>query len=407
MELQKRRKTVTEIEARYFLKQIMEAVNYLHEKNIIHRDLKLGNIFVNENMNLKLGDFGLATTIEYNGERKKTLCGTPNYIAPEVLSKKGHSFEVDIWSIGCILYTLLVGKPPFETNTLKDTYAKIKRGDYFIPSSRMTPIARTLIQKMLQVDPTLRPTAKQVLTSEFITKNYIPSSLPASCLTMPPRFDHRASYAHAPSAATKRPLLEHNPRSPAGGPSSGGGGSSAEGKNRDQATKSSAAQYMKMLHRQVKSLLEAEGTHKRTSMDDDAEDPNSSPLLWIAKWVDYSDKYGFGYQLSDDSIGVSFNDLTRMVLLPDGINMHYIDKNGNEKYYTKDEYPVQDLQKKVKLLNYFQQYMSENLLRVSGLQHLIKNTCQGNFVINECLLMMISGGRPSHSCRNCSNDSVT
>ena len=54
-------------------------------------------------MNLKLGDFGLATTIEFNGERKKTLCGTPNYIAPKVLAKKGHSFEVDVWSIGCIL----------------------------------------------------------------------------------------------------------------------------------------------------------------------------------------------------------------------------------------------------------------------------------------------------------------
>lgn len=84
---------------------------------------------------MKIGDFGLATKVEYDGERKKTLCGTPNYIAPEVLSKKGHSFEVDVWSIGCIMYTLLVGKPPFETSCLKETYLRIKKNDYSIPST--------------------------------------------------------------------------------------------------------------------------------------------------------------------------------------------------------------------------------------------------------------------------------
>lgn len=69
-------------------------------------------------------------TFNFLGERKQTLCGTPNYIAPEILTKKGHSFEVDIWSLGCIMYTLLVGKPPFETSTLKDTYKRIKQCEY-------------------------------------------------------------------------------------------------------------------------------------------------------------------------------------------------------------------------------------------------------------------------------------
>ena len=86
-------------------------------------------------------------------------------------------------------------------------------------------------------------------------------------------------------------------------------------------------------------------------------------MLWIAKWVDYSDKYGFGYQLSDDSIGVSFNDLTKMILLADGNTLHYIDKQSNEHYHSKSVYPL-ELAKKVKLLNYFQQYMTENLLKV-------------------------------------------
>lgn len=130
MELHRRRKKITELETRYYMSQILQGVNYLHSRRIIHRDLKLGNLFLNDDLHVKIGDFGLATKLTYDGERKKTLCGTPNYIAPEILNKEGHSFEVDIWSIGCIMYTLLIGKPPFETETLKETYTKIKKCDY-------------------------------------------------------------------------------------------------------------------------------------------------------------------------------------------------------------------------------------------------------------------------------------
>ena len=71
--------------------------------------LKLGNLFLTDKMELKIGDFGLATRIEFDGERKRTVCGTPNYIAPEILEgKQGHSYEVDIWSIGVILYYYLL-----------------------------------------------------------------------------------------------------------------------------------------------------------------------------------------------------------------------------------------------------------------------------------------------------------
>ena len=84
MELHKRRKAVTEPEARYFVHQILLGCKYLHDNKIIHRDLKLGNVFLNDTMEVKIGDFGLATKVDFDGERKKTLCGTPNYIAPEV-----------------------------------------------------------------------------------------------------------------------------------------------------------------------------------------------------------------------------------------------------------------------------------------------------------------------------------
>jgi polo-like kinase 1 len=90
--------------------------------------LKLGNLFINENMQIKLGDFGLATKLDFDGEKKRTICGTPNYIAPEVLEgRAGHSYQVDIWSLGVIIYTLIIGKPPFETTDVKATYGRIKR----------------------------------------------------------------------------------------------------------------------------------------------------------------------------------------------------------------------------------------------------------------------------------------
>ena len=108
---------------RYVLFKTVKALKYLHDHRIIHRDLKLGNLFLKEKMEVKVGDFGLATKLDFDGERKRTVCGTPNYIAPEVLDgKSGHSYEVDIWSLGVIIYTLIIGKPTFETSDVKATY---------------------------------------------------------------------------------------------------------------------------------------------------------------------------------------------------------------------------------------------------------------------------------------------
>jgi polo-like kinase 1 len=94
---------------------MVSGLKFLHSNRIIHRDMKLGNLFLNEKMEIKIGDFGLATKLEFEGEKKRTICGTPNYIAPEVLDGKvGHSFEVDIWSLGVIIYTLLIGNDKYN-----------------------------------------------------------------------------------------------------------------------------------------------------------------------------------------------------------------------------------------------------------------------------------------------------
>ena len=118
-DLIKRRKKLHEVEARYYIYQLVKAIEYVHSKKVIHRDLKLGNLFLTDHMTLKVGDFGLAAQVFYQGERKRTVCGTPNYLAPEVLESQGHSYEVDYWSIGVILYTMLNGRPPFESSEVK------------------------------------------------------------------------------------------------------------------------------------------------------------------------------------------------------------------------------------------------------------------------------------------------
>ncbi len=165
------------------------AIKYLHSHRVIHRDLKLGNLFLNEKMEVKLGDFGLASKLEFDGERKRTICGTPNYIAPEILEgKQGHSYEVDIWSLGVIIYTLIIGKPPFETSDVKTTYKRIRMNAYSFPENvPITEIARKLITQILNNDPSKRPSIDDILQSDFLNQGgTVPRLLPASTLACPP-----------------------------------------------------------------------------------------------------------------------------------------------------------------------------------------------------------------------------
>lgn len=140
-------------------------------------------------MELKLGDFGLATKLEFDGEKKRTICGTPNYIAPEVLDGKvGHSFEVDVWSLGVIIYAMLIGKPPFETPDVKTTYKKIRMNSYSFPDHVIiSDSAKNLITKILNLEPTKRPTLDEIMAHPFMNNGgMIPKVLPLSTLACPP-----------------------------------------------------------------------------------------------------------------------------------------------------------------------------------------------------------------------------
>eukprot|EP00802_Teleaulax_amphioxeia_P002425 Tamp_02427.p1 GENE.Tamp_02427~~Tamp_02427.p1 ORF type:complete len:779 (+),score=245.92 Tamp_02427:423-2759(+) len=169
LELVKRKKRLTESDTRRYMLQTLDAVRHMHQRNVIHRDLKLGNFFLGKSNEIKIGDFGLACKLAFDGERKKTLCGTPNYIAPEVLDgKNGHSFEVDVWSIGVVLYTCLVGKPPFETSDIKSTYKLIRANSYSFPDRlEISEGAKRLVRRILQSRPEARPTIEEILQDEW------------------------------------------------------------------------------------------------------------------------------------------------------------------------------------------------------------------------------------------------
>ena len=187
-ELVRRRKRLTEIEAQCYLSQLISACEYLHKNKVIHRDLKLGNLFLSDKMQLKVGDFGLAARVLFDGEKKRTICGTPNYIAPELLdSKHGHSYEVDFWAIGVICYTLLFGRPPFESPDVKQTYKKIKQNQYQFPEHvAISDSAKDFIRKLLKTNPQERLGLPGMRQHSFMTSNTIPEVLPISTLVCPP-----------------------------------------------------------------------------------------------------------------------------------------------------------------------------------------------------------------------------
>lgn len=130
----------------------------------------MGNLFLNDKMQLKVGDFGLAAKVLFDGEKKRTICGTPNYIAPEILDAKiGHSYEVDYWSIGVILYTLLCGRPPFESAEVKQTYKKIKACQYSFPDSvNLSEQAKDFIKSTLKLEPSERLNLKEMMSHDFM-----------------------------------------------------------------------------------------------------------------------------------------------------------------------------------------------------------------------------------------------
>jgi polo-like kinase 1 len=343
-EMLRRRKRLLEEEVMYFGIQIIQALQYTHAHRVIHRDLKLGNLFLTRDMEIRLGDFGLAAKLEFDGERKRTICGTPNYIAPEVLDgRAGHSYEVDVWSFGVVLYTLLVGRPPFETSDVKSTYKRIKANVYSFPEQiQVSAEAKDLVGRILHSTPDFRPTLDDILNHDFFRRVDIPKSLPTSALAVPPRLSRASS---AVSLHTRR--VSNDPPSTQRRP---------ESRMEPKPVRSSSTGPVPV---SSPPLAEVETPEPQTARISKSSKLNITGMEFVLKWLDYTHKYGLGYLTSSGYAGVYFNDSTKMLIA--GPEFFYVDRREGDKPERVQRFKASSvpssLSKKVTLLQHFAKHL--------------------------------------------------
>ena len=374
-ELIKRRKKLSEIEVQCYIIQLVKGLQYLHSHKIIHRDLKLGNLFLTDKMQLKIGDFGLATKLDYDGEKKKTVCGTPNYIAPEVIDGgSGHSYEVDVWAIGIIIYTLIIGKPPFETNDIKQTYKNIKGIVFkFPPDAKISYSAKKLIKKILVREPKERPSFEDILMDDFFNLGYsIPKLLPSASLATPPSLDYIKRFMpnadengichihekerieeEAIEEEKKKNQNKDRDKSPDNKNLSGNKKETSKGEEKNEAN----------------STKEASNNIEKNEIEEKEKEKEKEKLkgaeFFVTKWVDYSSKFGLGYLLNNGFIGVYFNDCTKIFFNPKTNNINYIERKiGSEKdmiYSFSLNGAPKEMQKKIIIFQNFKKYFEEEI----------------------------------------------
>uniref|UniRef100_A0A6V7QVE3 non-specific serine/threonine protein kinase n=1 Tax=Ananas comosus var. bracteatus TaxID=296719 RepID=A0A6V7QVE3_ANACO len=166
---------LSEADSRRYFQQLIDGVDFCHTKGVYHRDLKPENLLLDSQGNLKISDFGLSALPDQGVSLLRTTCGTPNYVAPEVLSHKGYNGAIaDIWSCGVILYVLLAGYLPFDEVDLTTLYSKIERAEFSCPSW-FSVGAKSLIRRILDPNPETRIRIEEIRNDEWFKKNYVPA----------------------------------------------------------------------------------------------------------------------------------------------------------------------------------------------------------------------------------------
>ena len=175
------KESYTEKEAALTIRPIVDAIRYCHDQDIIHRDLKPENLLYassDETALIKISDFGLARFVQ--NEFATTACGTPGYLAPEIIEGQGYGKEVDYWSIGIILYIMLCGFPPFFEDDNQKLFEQIKNCELDFPSpywDNISDSAKELIKSLLVKDPKSRLDADQILSHPWIVADGNPEKI--------------------------------------------------------------------------------------------------------------------------------------------------------------------------------------------------------------------------------------
>ncbi|KAG0261938.1 spindle assembly checkpoint kinase [Actinomortierella ambigua] len=150
-----------------YIRELASALSYLHRKNIIHRDIKPENLLLGLDGELKISDFGWS--VHSLNKRRQTLCGTLDYLAPEMVESRSHTSAVDLWSVGVLCFEFLVGSPPFE-DTRSGTYERIAKVDFTVPP-HVSPEAKHLIESLIQYLPSDRMSLDRVLIHPWIVEH--------------------------------------------------------------------------------------------------------------------------------------------------------------------------------------------------------------------------------------------
>eukprot|EP01083_Nonionella_stella_P277696 944116_1 len=199
--LMRRHGRLSEPKTRAYMQQLVKGLMYLHSHRIVHRDLKIPNLLLTKDGTIKICDFGLAVQLSSQDEQRNTICGTPNYISPEIVSHQPHGRQCDLWSLGCLLFTFLTGRPPFESTRVEKTLSRVVRLDFEFPEY-LSHSAKDLIMRLLQKHPDERLDLTAVMAHDFLSPD--PVQQPSSTKRPPSRAGSEVSRTNSVGSGAVR-----------------------------------------------------------------------------------------------------------------------------------------------------------------------------------------------------------